>query len=223
MRAPVTVRPLTAGPDSGPEPPFPIRLQGPVIKGFGRGSAELKIPTANIPITGASIGGVEIESGIYYGYASLDIPNTSFNFSSVAGVSSTEDGLPIGTIEDAGNAADDLKKVVEGKDRGAVFPMVMSIGWNPFYKNQVRSVEVHIIHKFDRDFYGARMKLLVLGWIRPEYDYVSREALIEDIRMDVEVGLRSLRRPAYLRYRDDEFLADFDDEWEKVEGNGDAK
>lgn len=31
-----------AGPDSGPEPPFPIKLSGPVIKGFGRGSKEVK-------------------------------------------------------------------------------------------------------------------------------------------------------------------------------------
>ena len=26
------------------------------------------------------------------------------------------------------------------KRRGTTFPMVMSIGWNPFYKNTVRSV-----------------------------------------------------------------------------------
>jgi hypothetical protein len=30
-----------AGPDSGPEPPFPLRLDGKVIKGFGRGSKEV--------------------------------------------------------------------------------------------------------------------------------------------------------------------------------------
>jgi len=30
-----------AGPESGPEMPFPIKLQGPVIKGFGRGSKEV--------------------------------------------------------------------------------------------------------------------------------------------------------------------------------------
>lgn len=30
-----------AGPDSGPEPPFPIKISGPVIKGFGRGSKEV--------------------------------------------------------------------------------------------------------------------------------------------------------------------------------------
>jgi len=34
-------RELFAGPESGPEPPFPIKLQGPVIKGFGRGSKEV--------------------------------------------------------------------------------------------------------------------------------------------------------------------------------------
>jgi hypothetical protein len=31
----------TAGPDSGPETPFPLRLDGKVIKGFGRGSKEV--------------------------------------------------------------------------------------------------------------------------------------------------------------------------------------
>lgn len=31
-----------AGPDTGPEPPFPIRMSGPVIKGFGRGSKEVR-------------------------------------------------------------------------------------------------------------------------------------------------------------------------------------
>lgn len=31
-----------AGPDT-PQPPFPLKLRGPVIKGFGRGSKE--VPT----------------------------------------------------------------------------------------------------------------------------------------------------------------------------------
>ena len=34
-------RPEIVGPDSGPEPPFPLKLEGPVIKGFGRGSKEV--------------------------------------------------------------------------------------------------------------------------------------------------------------------------------------
>ena len=62
------------GPASGPEPPFPLRIEGPVIKGFGRGSKELGIPTANIPIEGLSVGGREdVESGVYFGWAGLDL------------------------------------------------------------------------------------------------------------------------------------------------------
>lgn len=50
------------------------------------------------------------------------------------------------------------------------------------------------------DFYGTSLKLLILGYIRPEYDYVSAEALIEDIRVDCEVARRSLQRGAYVQY-----------------------
>jgi len=39
-----TERPLVVGPDK-PEAPFPVYLKGKVIKGFGRGSKELGIPT----------------------------------------------------------------------------------------------------------------------------------------------------------------------------------
>lgn len=95
-------------------------------------------------------------------------------------------------------------------DKGAVFPMVMSIGWNPFYKNSVRSVEVHIMHEFGQDFYGSHMNILILGFIRPEYDYVSKESLIEDIKMDVTVTVNCLARPAYARFREDGFLLDFE-------------
>lgn len=172
MRAPATERPLTVGPVNGPSLPFPLRLSGPVIKGFGRGSKELQIPTANIPVKGLEVGGCEmIESGIYYGFAGLDLRDE--------------------------------------KDKSAVFPMVMSIGWNPFYKNTVRSVEVHIVHSFAKDFYDTRMNLVILGFIRPEYDYVSKESLIEDIRMDIKVGLNSLEREGYSVYKEDEYLTSF--------------
>lgn len=50
------------------------------------------------------------------------------------------------------------------------------------------------------DFYGTNLNLLILGYIRPEYDYVSLEALVEDIRVDCEVARRSLARDAYACY-----------------------
>ncbi|KAI5855454.1 hypothetical protein BZA05DRAFT_240226 [Tricharina praecox] len=177
VRAP---RPTVAGPEFGPESPFPLRLSGPVIKGFGRGSKELQIPTANIPISGLSVGGCsEIESGVYFGLASLNLPATD--------------------------------------TRPKVFPMVMSIGWNPFYRNAVRSVEVHIIHDFAEDFYGVEMRLLVLGWIRPELDYVSKDALIEDIKTDIRVGLESLKRETYKKFESDPYLFEFGDAGVKEE------
>ncbi|KAG0637656.1 hypothetical protein HOY80DRAFT_246687 [Tuber brumale] len=190
MRAPATERPLTTGPAEGPADPFPLRLSGPVIKGFGRGSKELQIPTANIPIEGLRVGGCEtVESGVYYGYAGLNIPATADNDNH------DKSKEPSATATATG---------------GKVFPMVMSIGWNPFYKNSVRSAEVHIIHTFPEDFYGVQMNLVVLGFIRPEFDYVSKEALIEDIKMDIKVGVNSLEREGYRDFKSDSYLTNFE-------------
>jgi len=168
MRPPGARDPV-AGPDSGPVDPFPIRISGPIIKGFGRGSKELGIPTANIPLGGLEIGGhSDLDSGVYYGWSGLDL---------------------------------------NGEER--VYPMVMSIGWNPFYKNTVRSIEVHIIHDFGHDFYGHHLNLVILGFIRPEYDYVSKESLIEDINTDIAVTKQSLQRPAYSKFKEESCLTTF--------------
>lgn len=104
------LRPSIAGPPA-PEPPFPVRLSGPVVKGFGRGSKELGIPTANIPIAGLSVGGhEELKNGVYFGWAGVNVDSQGHR------------------IEKTNN------------EKGGVWAMVMSIGWNPFYKNTVRSV-----------------------------------------------------------------------------------
>ncbi|KAL2819911.1 riboflavin kinase-domain-containing protein [Aspergillus cavernicola] len=201
---PSTPRLPVSGPDSGPEPPFPIRLSGPVIKGFGRGSKELGIPTANIPVDGLEeVLPEELGVGVYFGVVALD-PETAPGAGSEAG---GVDG--------------------HGKETGSarILPAVLSIGYNPFYKNKTRSIEIHILpsltspsptatasqqqetkvkfHKLP-DFYGTKLNLLMLGYIRPEYDYVSVEALVEDIRVDCEVARRSLLREAYRVYLDDD-------------------
>jgi riboflavin kinase len=69
--------------------------------------------------------------------------------------------------------------------------------------------EVHIMHNFTQDFYGSHMNLVILGFIRPELDYVSRESLIDDIKTDVEVAGRSLGRPAWAKHRKDKYLLTF--------------
>ena len=57
------------------------------------------------------------------------------------------------------------------------------------------------MHEFPNDFYGVQMNILILGYIRSEFDYVSKEALIEDIMMDISVAKKSLERPAYAKFR----------------------
>ncbi|EJD45318.1 Flavokinase-domain-containing protein, partial [Auricularia subglabra TFB-10046 SS5] len=79
----------------------------------------------------------------------------------------------------------------------STYPMLMSIGYNPHFENDAPSAEVHLLHDFDADFYGTDMRLLILGFIRPERKYSSTEALIDDIKMDVEVARRSLAREAW--------------------------
>ena len=53
------------------------------------------------------------------------------------------------------------------------------------------------------------MNLLICGFIRPEYDYVSKESLIEDIRTDIEVARRSLEREGYRALREERWLMEF--------------
>ncbi|SNX83926.1 related to FMN1 - Riboflavin kinase [Melanopsichium pennsylvanicum] len=98
------------------------------------------------------------------------------------------------------------KRVALRQQDSQVFPMVMSVGWNPFYKNSHKTAEVHILHEFASDFYGLEIRVVVLGYIRPEYNYDSMDALIEDIEMDKKVTVNSLARPLYQDYSQDPFL-----------------
>lgn len=55
--------------------------------------------------------------------------------------------------------------------------------------------------------------------MRPEYDYVSKEALLEDIREDIRVAQRSLAREAYEAWKEDEWLGAKEEEEEKEPGS----
>jgi len=116
--------------------------------------------------------------GVYFGYAKVSARRSDDQV----------DGPSSGTLD-------------EGQTK--VYPMVMSLGLNPFYKNKKLTAEIHIMHPFNADFYGHEMKAIVLGYIRPESDYTSREGLIEDIETDKRVALKSLLRPAYQKFAQD--------------------
>lgn len=135
---------------------FPIHGTSVIIGGFGRGSSELGIPTANLPIN-ESLN--NLATGIYYGWCKI-IPDKKADMSE----HKRNNGQSI-----MFNNGTKLKK-----EELCIFPMVMSIGWNPFYHNREKAAEVHIIHKFSNNFYGASVEYNVLGYIRPELNYTTK-------------------------------------------------
>ncbi|KAI9281825.1 hypothetical protein BY458DRAFT_531306 [Sporodiniella umbellata] len=147
-------RPFLVGPEI-PLSPFPFDLSGSVVKGYGRGSKELGIPTANLSEDAICTLGSDLDTGVYYGWSQI------------------------------------------GELDSKVYPMMMSLGWNPYYQNEKKSAEVHIIHRFPEDFYGIPIRVVVLGYIRPEQNYPSLDALITDIKTDIEVAKHSLQRKHY--------------------------
>ncbi len=50
------------------------------------------------------------------------------------------------------------------------------------------------------------MAISILGFIRPEYDYISVESLIKDINEDIEVTKRSLDREKWKEAMKDGYL-----------------
>jgi riboflavin kinase len=88
-----------------------------------------------------------------------------------------------------------------------IYKMVQSVGWNPYYKNTLKTMETHLIHKFDQDFYGRQLKVIVLGYIRPMSDFKSLDALIDAIRSDISVASQHLDEPASLKYKNDPFFS----------------
>ncbi|XP_068127518.1 riboflavin kinase [Hyperolius riggenbachi] len=140
---------------------LPYYCRGEVVRGFGRGSKELGIPTANFPEDVVDDLPADLTTGIYYGW---------------------------GCVGD-----------------GEVYKMVMSIGWNPYYKNTKKSAETHIIHQFDEDFYGEMLSTVIVGYIRPERSFDSLDALIAAIHGDIEEAKKQLDQPEFRKLKDKYF------------------
>ncbi|CAL1372681.1 unnamed protein product [Linum trigynum] len=146
----------------GTLPIEPWHIGGPVIKGYGRGSKVLGIPTANLSTEGYSDLLSQHPSGVYFGWAGLST-------------------------------------------RG-VYKMAMSIGWNPYFNNTEKTIEPWLLHEFKDDFYGEDLRLVIVGYIRPEANFSTLESLIAKIHEDGRVAEKALDLPLYSKYKDDLFL-----------------
>lgn len=144
-----------------------------VVRGFGRGSKELGIPTANVclekTVLKCSLNDFEssLPTGIYWGFARIGQP--SDNEAEVDSV------------------------------LGHVHTAAISIGYNPTYNNKELTVEPHLIADSQHpkrhasttgetqfsDFYDKAIVLSVLGYLRPELPFEGLEKLIDAIKKDI--------------------------------------
>jgi len=141
---------------------LPLFFHGNVVHGFGRGSKQLGIPTANLPIEEYEEILKDVPVGVYHGWAN-----------------------------------------VQG---GPVHKMAMSIGWNPYFKNTKKTIEIHLLHDFTEDFYGQHLNVIALGYIRPMCDFTSLDDLIAGIKGDIDYAKEQLEQPQNQQYKTNPFF-----------------
>ena len=147
-----------------PRHKLPIRMISTVVRGYGRGSRELGIPTANLcrETLQSSVDFDDLPCGIYWGFAKVGSGRTP------------ESETP-------------------------VCKAAISIGYNPTYKNEQKTVEPHLIadpadarrnaslcgETLLRDFYGETIRLSVVGFLRNELPFEGLEKLVAAIKKDI--------------------------------------
>jgi riboflavin kinase len=164
---------------------LPVRLTSTVVQGFGRGSKELGIPTANLCRDNlqCKVSFEALPCGIYWGFARIVAAQK----------------------ENGGDEAKDSHSSNELSGVDRVYKTAVSIGYNPVYGNKEKTIEPHLIaspehplRKFSKcgetqfnDFYGNEIRLSVVGYIRPELPFDGLEKLIDAIKNDIVSTERS--------------------------------
>ena len=124
-----------------------VVLEAEVVHGFKRGSKELGIPTANLSMADLGEEGAKLDTGIYYGTATVN---------------------------------------------EKTYQAVVSVGWNPFYKNVEKTIEAHLLQEME-DFYGERIRVELVGYLRAEANFNGLEELISCINYDIKLAKERLR------------------------------
>ena len=164
---------------------LPIRLTSCVIKGFGRGSKDLGIPTANVckEKLKCKISFESLPCGIYWGYARI--------------IEKTKEGS-----EDTSSSESESKSkssMSSSEYTSVVYKTAVSIGYNPVYGNKDKTIEPHLIASSEhplrksskcgetqfQDFYGSEIRLSIIGYLRPELPFEGLDKLIDAIKNDI--------------------------------------
>lgn len=160
---------MVVGSEEGPSPPFPIKFSGKIGVGTGRSRQELGMPTANL--TGVSEDIKTNLLGVYFGWASL-LPGQGVDTSIVA-ENCWYEALVMATCDNK---------------YASVLPE--------------KEIKVYMAHEFadgNANFKDAKMKVILMGFIRPEVKSASgTTASVQDrlemASQDVMVAMASLGR-----------------------------
>jgi riboflavin kinase/FMN adenylyltransferase len=79
-------------------------------------------------------------------------------------------------------------------DEPTLHPTVANLGRRPTFGGGAVSLEAHLLD-FDRDLYGSRVRIVFVARLRDEQRFDGREALVRQIRDDVESARAVLGRP----------------------------
>lgn len=161
--------------ESGEKQNLPIRFVSKIVKGFGRGSADLGIPTANLceKSTRSSVPYESLPTGIYWGFARIVFDGDDENSQSNNG---------------------------DEEEFKEVFLAAVSVGYNPFYNNKKKTVEPHLIASPESprrhlsksretmfsDLYGHGIRLSIVKYLRPELPFEGMDKLILAIKNDIK-------------------------------------
>ncbi|KAL7791575.1 hypothetical protein V8C37DRAFT_142272 [Trichoderma ceciliae] len=165
------------GAESGPEAPFPVKFDGRVVRGTGRSTSDLGIPTANL--SGVS-DHIKIRmGGVFAAWACIQIPNNNSNNSD-------------GRVPDDVIPTDWLEAIVT----------IAPSRHGPASVAMKNSVTAHIIHDFeDIHFVNTKVKILLMGFLHPAASpNTAPEHLAEEHAQDVVNTLASLGRAAWGPY-----------------------
>lgn len=176
-----------------------VRLRGAVDAGYGRGGKQLGFPTANLPSRLFQTALVDVATGVYFGWAVLERDD---NDNQNGGRNSTT--------------------------TTTVHKAVVNVGYSPTFagrENLEKIVEAHLMLEDDDndlgDFYGATMRLLLTGYLRPEIKFPSLAALVAQIQQDVTEAKAALANEPHATLRSDPFLIDDGTTWVSASGGGD--
>jgi riboflavin kinase len=176
---------------------LPIRMVSKVVRGFGRGSSDLGIPTANLDRQGLRMAGVE-KSSSNSNTSNSNTSNTSNSISSEKKDASLDfEDLPCGIYWGFCRIGDDDDPAAG--TGGVVYMAALSIGYNPTYGNDQKTIEPHLIAPATdprrhvsscgetvlQDFYDQSVRLSVVGYLRPELPFEGLEKLVVAIKNDI--------------------------------------